>query len=147
MPPQIDYLAQQGEELSFRLGYDDINESLTHPDIVRRTLLALGATKAQLKAGQAHAAYQGITRLGLPPPQHEHDAEAGSAGDDADAGAAAAAGDFDVERAGAFWSEKVFVKTYQERRRCAEACCLGVADSLLCFSSGPAVSSSIQTAA
>ena len=99
----MDHLFQLGEEIAFRLGYDDINESLTHRDIVRRTLLALGATKQAVRSGAPHAAYDGITRLGCI--------------------AAAASGggpvteDFDVQKAAVFWSQHVFVKTYYERRR------------------------------
>ena len=100
----MDHLVQQGEEIAFRLGYDDINESLTHRDIVHRTLIALGATKQALRSGGPHAAFEGITRLGCV------EAQAGD-GIGADEGA------FDVQKAAVFWSQHVFVKTFLERRR------------------------------
>ena len=101
----MDYLSQRGDEFAFRLGYDDFNESLTHPGIVRRTLLALGATEEALMKGDPHSAFDGLYLLGLP----SSDAKSG--------GAEAAVVSFDVERAAVFWREHVFVKTFYERRR------------------------------
>ena len=98
---QMDHLVQQGEEIAFRLGYDDINESLTHRDIVHRTLLALGATKQALRSGAPHSAYEGITQLGLTSQQ----------------GNEVSGGSFDVQKAAVFWSQHVFTKTFYERRR------------------------------
>ena len=98
---QMDHLVQQDEEIAFRLGYDDINESLTHRDIVHRTLLALGATKQALRSGTPHAAYEGITQLGLSA-QQGNDMSGGS---------------YDVQKAAVFWSQHVFTKTFYERRR------------------------------
>ena len=99
----MDHLVQQGDEIAFRLGYDDINESLTHRDIVKRTLLSLGATKQTLHSGCAHDAFDGITCLGLstssPPPNCEDAPE-----------------HFDIQKAAVFWSQHVFVKTFYERR-------------------------------
>jgi len=97
----MDHLVQQGEEIAFRLGYDDINESLTHRDIVHRTLMALGATKQALRNGSPHAAFDNITQLGCATP---------SGGD-------ASVRGFDVQKAAVFWSQHVFTKTFYERRR------------------------------
>lgn len=101
----MDHLVQQGQEIAFRLGYDDINESLTHPDIVRRTLLSLGATKQALRSGSSHSAFDGITRLGLT-----------STVSSSFINGAAPSEHFDVQRAAVFWSQHVFVKTFYERR-------------------------------
>ena len=97
----MDHLVQQGEEIAFRLGYDDINESLTHRDIVHRTLLALGATKQALRNGTSHSAYEGIAQLGFIAQQENE----------------SAGGSFDVQKAAVFWSQHVFTKTFYERRR------------------------------
>ena len=105
----MDHLVQQGEEIAFRLGYDDINESLTHRDIVRRTLVALGATKQALRSGTPHGAYDGITQLGC--------GDAAIPSDDRALGGSRHQESFDVQKAAVFWSQKVFTKTFYERRR------------------------------
>ena len=108
----MDHLVQQGEEIAFRLGYDDINESLTHRDVVCRTLIALGTTKQALRSGAPNGAYDGITQLGC--------SATATASDDGDLhGATCHRESFDVQKAAVFWSQKVFTKTYYERRRWA----------------------------
>ncbi|KAG1671275.1 hypothetical protein FOA52_010846 [Chlamydomonas sp. UWO 241] len=109
---EMDHLAQQGEEICFRIGYDDINESLTHPGIVRRTLKALGATGAELRSGEAHSAFDGILGLGCKPVPAT--GREGSGGDMR--AVSTSPSRFDDQRAAAFWSEKVFTKTFYERR-------------------------------
>ena len=129
----MDHLHNQGEEVAFRIGYDDVNESLSHQGIVHKTLRTLGCTKEVLKEGAANDAYSGILRLGLPP--------GGTAGGAAGGAGSGCAGqeqqqqgaEFDAQRAAAFWSEHVFVKTFRERRRCVgvEAACAMANDMLL----------------
>jgi 1,3-beta-glucan synthase len=106
---QLDNLVQQREDIVFRLGYDDINESLTHPDIVRRTLLALGASKDAIHKGNPHGALHGIMQLGVLSQDGHHDPSV-----DQKEGIL---GSYDTLRAAVFWSSQVFVKTYYERRR------------------------------
>ncbi|KAG1671277.1 hypothetical protein FOA52_010848 [Chlamydomonas sp. UWO 241] len=111
---EMDHLRKQGTEAAFHLNYDDINESLTHPGIVRRTLKALGATGTELRSGEAHSAFAGILGLGC---EDSSSAAAEGGGDSRQHGApASSSSDFDEQRAAAFWSEKVFTKTYFDRR-------------------------------
>ncbi|GAX79706.1 hypothetical protein CEUSTIGMA_g7147.t1 [Chlamydomonas eustigma] len=107
---EVDYLAQKGEEVAYRLGYDDINESLTHPDIVRRTLLSLGTSKSHIKKGASHDAFHGIMQLGV---TCTDDCRLQQSLVDQEEGLL---GSFDALKAAVFWSSQVFVKTYYERR-------------------------------
>ena len=101
----MDHLTQQGEEIVFRLGYDDINESLAHPAIVKRTLHWLGSSDSAISTGDPHPAYDTLLTLGYP---------RSSEGDDPVLSPPMRS--FDVERSAVFWSQRVFVKTFYERR-------------------------------
>lgn len=101
----MDHLTQQGEEIVFRLGYDDINESLAHPAIVKRTLQWLGSSDSAIASGDSQPAYDTLLTLGYPRP---------SEGDDQ--APSPPVRSYDAERSAVFWSCRVFVKTFYERR-------------------------------
>ncbi|GAX79705.1 hypothetical protein CEUSTIGMA_g7146.t1 [Chlamydomonas eustigma] len=111
MAYELDNLVRQREDIAFRLGYDDMNESLTHPAIVKRTLSALGASKDAMQKGTPHNAFQGIMQLGM-----THPAEDNQHNTSVDQEEGRLHGSFDVLKAAVFWSSQVFVKTYYERR-------------------------------
>ncbi|KAJ9527498.1 hypothetical protein QJQ45_025772 [Haematococcus lacustris] len=110
---EMDAQFTAGVEVAFRLGYDDINESLNTKPIVMATLRLLGAGKQAIRQGDGHDAHENITRLGFPSYDHHAGPEPGSVA----ATQQPQEGEvFDAERAAVFWSSKVFVKTYRERR-------------------------------
>jgi len=89
----MDHLFNVGEEVAFRVGYDDVNESLCCRPLVHATLALLGASSEQVRHGEPNGAFEGLTRLGFPP--------AGEA--DADARTAER---FEPQRAANFWSSQ-----------------------------------------
>ncbi|KAG2442546.1 hypothetical protein HXX76_002632 [Chlamydomonas incerta] len=131
---EMDALFEAGVEVAHRLGYDDVNESLCRRDVLGRLLGELGVQRSQLEAGDVNEAWTRITLLGQPRHRRststssDNGAGGGNAAggnnaaagcrSDASAAAAGAAGgaSFDAQRAANFWSSKVFVKTYRERR-------------------------------
>ncbi|KAG2500666.1 hypothetical protein HYH03_001432 [Edaphochlamys debaryana] len=93
---EVDHLSNLGVEVSFRLGYDDINESMAHTGIVRLALRDLRVRGEQIINGDVNDAYNTITRLGY---------KKGSAETT-----------FDPQVAADWWRTNVFVKTFRERR-------------------------------
>ncbi len=92
----MDHLFSTGTEVAFRLGYDDVNESLTQPDNVLRVLGLLGVKRDAACSGNPNGAHDAITQLGV----------------------SAAGGHLvhDPKEAAAWWSTHVFDKTFRERR-------------------------------
>ncbi|PNW85415.1 hypothetical protein CHLRE_03g185350v5 [Chlamydomonas reinhardtii] len=64
---EVDACSAAGQESAFRLGYDDVNESLCRRDVLSRLLAELGVQQADAAAGTVHGALDAITRLGYPP--------------------------------------------------------------------------------
>ncbi|PNW85408.1 hypothetical protein CHLRE_03g185000v5 [Chlamydomonas reinhardtii] len=64
---EVDACSAAGQESAFRLGYDDVNESLCRRDVLSRLLAELGVQQADAAAGAVHGALDAITRLGYPP--------------------------------------------------------------------------------
>lgn len=114
-----DAMSAAGQEVAFRLGYDDVNESLCSRPNVREALRLLGvdvkAAAAERgkagggKGGVVNGAFDAITRLGLATPEGQEGQEASP---EEQQGQQA----FDVFLAAAWWADHVLVKTHRERR-------------------------------
>jgi hypothetical protein len=120
---EVDHMASSGQEVAHRLGYDDVNESMCHRDVVAKLLEALGVTLAAAEAGQVHGALDALTRLGYPPAVSHGVADnadgSGTGGGVSASGPGSSCSDprlFDPVLAAAFWADSVFVKTHRERR-------------------------------
>lgn len=98
---QMDHLYNAGEEISFRVGYDDVNETLCNKKLVHNTLHLLGVSSAQIAGAEVNPAYDKILRLGCAPDSSDESGRVRR---------------FDPQRASNFWSSEVFVKTFCERR-------------------------------
>ncbi|KXZ43170.1 hypothetical protein GPECTOR_99g805 [Gonium pectorale] len=97
MSYEIDHLATLGVDTAHRLGYDDFNESLTCRAVVYSTLMDLRVSPADIASGATNDAYQSLTTMGY-------------------WGAAYIDNKFDPQVAAEWWRNRVFVKTYRERR-------------------------------
>lgn len=142
---EMDAMFTAGQEEAFRLGYDDVNESLCCRSLIMAALADLGVSKAQVKAGAVNAGWASLTRLGCTDPAcaaayHAPSASFPAAGtgllasasaaeeawvqaledcnavNDVDATGALGPSAFDGQAAACWWSDRVFVKTYKERR-------------------------------
>ncbi|MEW5305138.1 MAG: hypothetical protein WDW36_007699 [Sanguina aurantia] len=136
MAHEMDYMSSIGTDVAYRLGYDDVNESLCSAAIVHSTLAKLGVTRAVARAGAANGGWAAVLALGEVKVRVGSDPSASPA--DSPSSRCAALGTdgsgselgtgltlalpgqtsdaFDIETAAAFWRQQVFIKTYAERR-------------------------------
>ena len=102
------------EEPSNRIGYDDLNESLSSKAIVHSTLSSLGLTLRQILSEKPNLAFRVISLdLGLPPMDAGDTSREGLKEGSIDG---FQADQVFTERIAAFWSSSVIRKTFVERR-------------------------------
>lgn len=60
----MDYMSSLGTDVAYRLGYDDVNESLCTASIVQATLRKLGVSRYVVNAGEANCGWTAVMKLG-----------------------------------------------------------------------------------
>lgn len=123
----MDYMSSIGTDVAYRLGYDDVNESLCSAAIVHSTLAKLGVTRAVARAGTANGGWAAVmalgevkVRVGSDPSASSADSLAsrwavlgmGGAGSELGTGLTLAlpgqtSDAFDIETAATFWRQQV----------------------------------------
>ncbi|KAG2442264.1 hypothetical protein HXX76_002351 [Chlamydomonas incerta] len=97
MSYEVDHLSTLGVDTAYRLGYDDFNESLTCREVVYSALMDLRVSPVDIATGALNDAYQSLSSMGFQGRTHIDNK-------------------FDPQVAATWWRNRVFVKTYYERR-------------------------------